>query len=216
VSLTNGSAGVDTVDASTITKVTFNSSASVTVPQGSEAVSDPIDFPLRTSEVVAITLYLNAGVTDQKMTGHLRTRTDIYMTSGDQTTATTLTGLVQSVQHWFVPKIPPSIQTPKCPQILPLRHRSPSPQRLQVNLYSRRQYNRRPRQRHRQKRPLAQRPLRAPLKKGLHFQHRMCQRRPKRQLRFIYVSWSQRALPHRPSRSLADWHFLRDGLRGGE
>ena len=85
-------------------KVTFNGgSDSITIPKASLAVSDPINLPVKKGQVLAITVYLKGGVTGGAVTGHPGSRTDSWLTFGNQVDALELTGpSLTKTAHWYV------------------------------------------------------------------------------------------------------------------
>lgn len=95
-----GSAGVAGIDTATIKKLTFNGSASVTIPPEGIIYSDPIDFPVSALSNVALTIYTQAGQAGNKITGHPGSRTTSWMEAGNKVTASSITETT-SVEHWY-------------------------------------------------------------------------------------------------------------------
>ena len=89
------------VTESTITSLTFNGNASVTMQAKETVTSDPVAFDLQPSARTAITIYYGSAGNSSDMTGHVASRTDSYVASGDQSTKATFTGPVQTTAHWF-------------------------------------------------------------------------------------------------------------------
>ncbi|QQS06898.1 MAG: SGNH/GDSL hydrolase family protein [Fibrobacterota bacterium] len=92
------SSGGSKIEAATLKSLKFNGSASASLAAGASVTSDPIAFPLTPSMRVAITILY--GATSSNMTGHVGSRTNSYIVSGDKVTATELTGSV-STPHWY-------------------------------------------------------------------------------------------------------------------
>jgi hypothetical protein len=98
---TNGSAGVGSVQASTIKKVTFSGNDSIIVPNGALVISDPIDFKVKAQTNIAVTMYLKTGQTTNSITGHPGSRTTSWYAPGNQVNAANLTK-ADSSAHWYV------------------------------------------------------------------------------------------------------------------
>ena len=97
----NGSAGVENVKLQGITSLTFSGSSSVTIPKGSLAVSDPIEFPVAVRQVLTITLYLSSGIDTGAVTGHPGSRTDTWLSLGNYVAdLDSGSADLQSVAHW--------------------------------------------------------------------------------------------------------------------
>jgi len=92
------SSGGSKIDASTLKALTFGGKASASLAAGASVTSDPIAFALTPSMRVAITILY--GATSSNMTGHVGSRTNSYIVSGDKVTAAELTGSV-STPHWY-------------------------------------------------------------------------------------------------------------------
>jgi len=86
------------IDAATLTPLKFAGGASATMAAGASVVSDPVAFKLTPGMRVAITIFY--GATSSNMTGHVGSRTNSYIVSGDKSTAADLTGSV-STPHWY-------------------------------------------------------------------------------------------------------------------
>ena len=97
----SGKAGVNAIDASPIAGLTFNGSASITIPRGTVAYSDPVDFAAKAESNIALTMYLAKGQQGNSITGHPGSRTTIWMQAGNHVNATTVPGT--SVKHWYAP-----------------------------------------------------------------------------------------------------------------
>lgn len=92
--------GVNAIDAATLGGLTFKGGASsVTVPRGQVIYSDPIDFKIEPGSMLTVTMYLEAGQSSNKITGHPGSRTSSWMQSGNHVNASTVTG--SSTKHWY-------------------------------------------------------------------------------------------------------------------
>jgi len=91
-------AGIDTA---TLKALTFNNgSASITIPRGQVAYTDPIDFKVAAQANIAVTLYSQAGQSGTSITGHPGSRTTSHMQSGNQVKSASLTGGANT-KHWY-------------------------------------------------------------------------------------------------------------------
>ncbi|MCA9735395.1 T9SS type A sorting domain-containing protein [candidate division KSB1 bacterium] len=93
-------ASTSVIDAATITQLTFNGNASVTMNAYSEVTSDPFAFPLTPGMRLAITIYYGQCNTSADMTFHYGSRTDSYILTGDQTASTDFAGAT-TVERWY-------------------------------------------------------------------------------------------------------------------
>ncbi|KAK5208620.1 hypothetical protein LTR47_004202 [Exophiala xenobiotica] len=98
----NGSAGVSAIQPSTLQTVTFSGGeASIVIPDGALAVSDPLDFPVEPQSMVTVTMYLATGQEGTYITSHPGSRDTSWMTLGNQVGAINLTGpSLNSTAHW--------------------------------------------------------------------------------------------------------------------
>lgn len=95
-----GAAGVGRIDTSTVKPLTFNGgSSSITIQQGQVAYSDPIDFPVKAQQNIAISLYLQSGQSGSNITGHPGSRTTSWMANGNQVSAASVSA--GSTVHWY-------------------------------------------------------------------------------------------------------------------
>ncbi|KAL2197672.1 SGNH hydrolase-type esterase domain-containing protein [Corynascus similis CBS 632.67] len=95
-----GKAGVAGIDTSTLQPLTFNNgSASITVPKGEVAYTDPIDFTVPPQTNIAVSLYFQAGQSGSSIDGHPGSRTTSWMQSGNQVEAASLSG--SNTKHWY-------------------------------------------------------------------------------------------------------------------
>jgi hypothetical protein len=99
----NGSdTGVSTIDQTTIRPVTFNGGEEgYTIPSGSLAVSDPIDWAVQDGALLSISMYLQDGQNGSAITAHPGSRTTSYLISGNHTVDADLQGAT-TVDHWYV------------------------------------------------------------------------------------------------------------------
>lgn len=88
------------IDTTTITQLTFNDSASVTMDAYSEAMSDPVAFALTPSMHIAITIYYGQCEIADDMTFHYGSRTFSYILEGDQTTLGEFDG-AKKIERWY-------------------------------------------------------------------------------------------------------------------
>ena len=95
-----GRAGVRAIEPGSARPVTFGGNASVTVPVGAQAVSDPLDFPLPALTQVTVNLYLAQGQASESITSHPGSRTTTYMLGGNHLDDPDLPGAA-SVEHWY-------------------------------------------------------------------------------------------------------------------
>jgi lysophospholipase L1-like esterase len=78
--------------------LTFNGSASVTIPPGAIMVSDICAFDLLPLSDLAVTLHVKTATT--QITGHPGSRCTSYLTTGNQVSAIDLSGATK-VDHWY-------------------------------------------------------------------------------------------------------------------
>lgn len=90
------------IDTNTIRQVTFSGNSSIIIPDGSLAISDPIDFPIAAQSELSISIYLKDGQNSSIITSHPGSRTNSYYGMGNQVNNYNITGdNVMSQQHWF-------------------------------------------------------------------------------------------------------------------
>ena len=77
--------------------LTFGGSKSVTIQPGQLVTSDPVKFPMRTRENVAITMHLGEA-SSTSVTGHPGSRTDSYLIEGQ---GSDFTNAVKTA-HWYI------------------------------------------------------------------------------------------------------------------
>lgn len=96
------SAGQSLIETSTLQTITFSGNESVNIPNGAQVVSDPLDFPETTNDVISINMYLANGQQTTQITSHPGSRINIFYTSGNQVSAPNITGPnAQTVAHWY-------------------------------------------------------------------------------------------------------------------
>lgn len=98
----NHSAGESLIETKTLQTVTFSGNTSVDIPDGAQVVSDPLNFPVTTNDIVSISMYLANGQATTDITSHPGSRINIFYTFGDQVSAANITGPdAQTVAHWY-------------------------------------------------------------------------------------------------------------------
>ena len=94
-------AGVPGIDTATLKPLTFNNgSASITIPRGQVAYTDPIEFSAAPQTNIAVSLYFQAGQSGSSITGHPGSRTTSHMQTGNRVSAATLSGGANT-KHWY-------------------------------------------------------------------------------------------------------------------
>jgi len=88
------------IDSTTVTQLTFNDSAWVTMDAYSETISDPVAFALEPGIRIAITIYYGQCEISADMTFHYGSRTYSYILEGDQTTSVDFEG-AKKVERWY-------------------------------------------------------------------------------------------------------------------
>jgi lysophospholipase L1-like esterase len=95
-----GKAGVSAIQPGTSKTVRFDGSPSTDIPDGADAISDPLDFPAGTNTNLTVTMYLASGHASSSITSHPGSRTDTFMVNGDHVSDSDLAGAAD-VQHWY-------------------------------------------------------------------------------------------------------------------
>lgn len=100
----NDTAGIYQIQPSTLQKITFSGSESISIPNGALAVSDPLNFKIKPQSIVTVTIYLKEGQTTNSITSHPGSRTTSWWQSGNAVNAASLTvtnSSTQSAAHWY-------------------------------------------------------------------------------------------------------------------
>jgi GDSL-like Lipase/Acylhydrolase family len=92
------------IDPSSDHALTFNGSATITVPPGAPVLSDPVDFEVRPLMTLAISLYLTRE-TGATVIHPLGNQTAYLSQSGDQSGATTIAGATAITERYFLTRI---------------------------------------------------------------------------------------------------------------
>jgi len=94
-----GSGGAGDIDPTTDTVVTFNGGPAITIPAGSEVLSDPIACDLPALGNLAITIWFEH-VPVATITGHPGSRTTSFILAGNAIAAASLPGAARTA-HWY-------------------------------------------------------------------------------------------------------------------
>jgi lysophospholipase L1-like esterase len=86
------------IDPATDKVLTFAGNGEVTVPPGTEYISDPLEYPVPALSDLAVTFHLDAAPARQ--TGHPGSRATSYYVHGDAVSAAVLTD-PKHVEHWY-------------------------------------------------------------------------------------------------------------------
>jgi len=86
------------IDPATDRALTFAGSSDVTVPPGTEFISDPLDYPVAALSNLAVTFHLDSPPATQ--TGHPGSRATSYLVHGDFVGASNLLD-AKNVDHWY-------------------------------------------------------------------------------------------------------------------
>lgn len=73
------------IDLNTIHTITFSGQESVLLPPAALAVSDPVPLDVANGQALSITIYLRDGFKSDQLTAHPISRTDTYLSLGDNT-----------------------------------------------------------------------------------------------------------------------------------
>jgi lysophospholipase L1-like esterase len=95
-----GQAGASAIAPGSSRPVSFDGKPGVDIPDGSQAVSDPLNFPLPPGAELTVTLYLATGQASTSITSHPGSRTTSYLLAGNHLGDTDLPGAT-SVAHWY-------------------------------------------------------------------------------------------------------------------
>jgi lysophospholipase L1-like esterase len=99
IALCKATPAVDsTIDTATDKALAFSGTASVTIAQGKEVWSDPIDFTVANQGNISITTAF--GSVPSSVCGHSGSRTTSYLASGSNVSAASMTSAT-TFQHWY-------------------------------------------------------------------------------------------------------------------
>jgi lysophospholipase L1-like esterase len=99
IALCKATPAVDsTIDTATDKALAFSGTASVTIAQGKEVWSDPIDFTVPNQGNITITTAF--GSVPSQVVGHSGSRTTSYLATGSNVTAASMTSAT-TFQHWY-------------------------------------------------------------------------------------------------------------------
>ena len=94
--------GSKTILSETIQSLKFNGLLSVNIPSGALAVSDPVYFPLLPAQIITVSIFLRKGQAGGQITSHPGSRTQTWMTQGENTHAADFADpTTRSVFHWY-------------------------------------------------------------------------------------------------------------------
>jgi lysophospholipase L1-like esterase len=96
-----GRAGVSAIQPGTARPVTFGGNASIVVPVGAQAVSDPLPFALAAQSNLTVTTFLATGQASTNLTSHPGSRTTSYLVAGNHVADPDLPGAA-SADHWYL------------------------------------------------------------------------------------------------------------------
>jgi lysophospholipase L1-like esterase len=92
-------AGPGAIVRATDRSLIFHRRRSVTIPAGTEAVSDPLRFPLKPLSDLAVTIYF--GAVSPALTGHPGSRSTSFLQAGNDVSAATLPD-PRAIEHWYI------------------------------------------------------------------------------------------------------------------
>jgi lysophospholipase L1-like esterase len=99
IALCKATAAVDsTIDTATDKALAFSGTASVTIAQGKEVWSDPVDFTVPNQGNITITTAF--GSVPSQVVGHSGSRTTSYLATGSNVTVANMTSAT-AFQHWY-------------------------------------------------------------------------------------------------------------------
>jgi lysophospholipase L1-like esterase len=98
-----GEMGVSRIQPATLKTVIFSNAASIDIPPGALAVSDPIDIPVLTDSALTITIYFANGQAGHDIAMHLASHTTSWLTLGNRVSAENISDdTAISLDHWYV------------------------------------------------------------------------------------------------------------------
>ena len=99
---TSAGSGSPMVQTDSLHTVTFSGNQTISLPDGTLGVSDPIQLPVKSQSQISISIYLATGQGGTNITGHLTSQTDSWFGFGDQTSSYNITGdSVYSATQWY-------------------------------------------------------------------------------------------------------------------
>lgn len=90
--------GTSEIDTSTDKALSFNGSASVTIPAGEEVYCDALEFKVEPLSNLAVSIYF--GATSPNITGHPGSRTTSFIKQGDLVIAPSMESAA-TTEHWY-------------------------------------------------------------------------------------------------------------------
>ena len=96
-----GAAGVSAIQPGTAHPVTFDGRASITIPNGSQAVSDPLELALPPRTNLTVSIYLAQGQASNDITSHPGSRTTTYLINGNHVDDPDLPATAAHTDHWY-------------------------------------------------------------------------------------------------------------------
>jgi lysophospholipase L1-like esterase len=97
----NQTAGIRSIQADTVKKLTFSGSESFIVPNGASVLSDTIEFPVEAQSLLSVSIYLQRGQTTNLITSHPGSRTTSWFLAGNHVDSADLEGAA-SADHWYL------------------------------------------------------------------------------------------------------------------
>lgn len=95
-------AGSKAILLDTVQSLAFDSQPSIRIPKAALVVSDPIEFPIKSAQVITVSIFLRHGQTGAQITSHPGSRTETWISRGNHTNAEGLNDpSTQSTFHWY-------------------------------------------------------------------------------------------------------------------
>lgn len=95
-------AGSKSVLPNSLRTLTFGGHASIDIPKAALALSDPVEFPVTSAQVITVSIFLRHGQTGGQVTSHPGSRTETWISRGDYSKAENLNDpSTQSTSHWY-------------------------------------------------------------------------------------------------------------------
>jgi len=98
-------AGSCSIQTATLRSVKFSNLDSVVIPNGAQAISDPVDMAIEAGQVLSVSIYISHGQAGTHVTSHPGSRTDSWLAHGDRTRTPSLSasGIEGApVAHWYL------------------------------------------------------------------------------------------------------------------